>query len=70
MTGLRYETIAVEYYDCVRCYSYYRNVAHGKRKKLLPVVNAHNSDVFPIYDDPPGPIADDYIIDPDYSAEA
>ena len=27
-------------------------------------------DVFPAYDEQPGPSVDDYIIDPDYPAEA
>jgi hypothetical protein len=36
----------------------------------MPVANAPPIDVFPVYDDPPGPIADDYIIDPDFPDEA
>ncbi len=32
----------------------------------MPVANAPPIDVFSVYDDPPGPIAEDYIIDPDY----
>ncbi len=42
----------------------------GIKRKPMPVANAPPSDVFPVYDDLPGPIADDYIIDPDYPDEA
>ena len=38
--------------------------------KPRPLANAPPIDVFPAYDDPPGPRADDYIIDPEYPAEA
>jgi hypothetical protein len=40
------------------------------KRKPRPVANAPPIDVFPAYDEQPGPSADDYIIDPDYPAEA
>ena len=42
----------------------------GIKRKPMPVANAPPIDVFPVYDDPPGTIADDYIIVPDSPAEA
>ncbi len=40
------------------------------KRKPRPVANAPPFDVFPAYDEQPGPRADDYISDPDYPAEA
>jgi hypothetical protein len=40
------------------------------KRKPRPLANAPPIDVFPAYDDLPGPCADDYIIDPEYPAEA
>jgi len=40
------------------------------KRKLRPVANAPSIDVFPAYDEQPGPSADDYIRDPDYHTEA
>jgi len=40
------------------------------KRKPRPVANAQPIDVFPAYDEQPGPSADDYIRDPDYPAEA
>ena len=40
-----------------------------KRKPRL-TVNAPPIDVFPAYDEQPGPNTDDYISDPDYPAKA
>ncbi len=60
-------------------------IARGKRKKKKilkhlglwavkrkpqPVANAPPIDVFPAYDEQPGPSSDDYIRDPEYPAEA
>ena len=39
------------------------------KRKPRPLANAPPIDVFPAYDDPPGPGADDYVIDPQYPAE-
>jgi len=39
-------------------------------RKPHPVANAPPIDVFPSYDDPPGPSTDEYIQDPQYPAEA
>jgi hypothetical protein len=39
------------------------------KRKPLPVANAPPIDVFPAYDEQPGPRADDYIADPDYPAD-
>ena len=39
------------------------------KRKPRPLANAPPIDVFPAYDDPPGPDADDYVIDPQYPAE-
>ena len=40
------------------------------KRKPRPRANAPPIDVFPAYDEQPGPSADDYIINPDYPAEA
>ena len=40
------------------------------KRKPRPVANAPPIDVFPAYDEQPGPSMDDYIIDPDYPEEA
>jgi hypothetical protein len=40
------------------------------KRKSRPVANAPPIDVFPAYDEQSDPRADDYIIDPDYPAEA
>ena len=40
------------------------------KRKPRPRANAPPLDVFPLYDEPPGPSADDYIIDPEYPTEA
>ena len=40
------------------------------KRKPPPLANAPPIDVFPAYDQPPAPTADDYLIDPDYPAEA
>ena len=40
------------------------------KRKPQPVANAPPIDVFPAYDEQPGPSADDYIADPDYPAGA
>jgi len=40
------------------------------KRKPRPLANAPPINVFPAYDDSPGPGADDYIIDPEYPAEA
>jgi len=40
------------------------------KRKPRPVANAPPIDVFPAYDEQPGPSADDYTSDPDYPAEA
>ncbi len=65
-------------------YGFYSNVARGKRKKKKilkhlglwdvkrkprPVANAPPVDVFPAYDEQPGPSSDDYIRDPEYPAD-
>ena len=42
----------------------------GIKRKPMPVENVPPIDVFTVYDDPPGPSADDYIRDPDYPVEA
>jgi hypothetical protein len=39
------------------------------KRKPRPVANAPPIDVFPAYDEQPGPRADDYIADPDYPAD-
>ena len=39
------------------------------KRKPRPVANAPPFDVFPAYDEQPGPSADDYISDPDYPAD-
>jgi hypothetical protein len=39
------------------------------KRKPLPRANAPPVDVFPAYDDQPGPCADDYIRDPQYPAD-
>jgi hypothetical protein len=38
--------------------------------KPMPVANGPPIDIFPVYDDSPGPTANDYIVAPDYPAEA
>lgn len=40
------------------------------KRKPRPFANAPPIDVFPAYDEQPEPSVDDYIIDPDYTAEA
>lgn len=40
------------------------------KRKPRPVANAPPIDIFPAYDQQPGPSAHDYIADPDYAAEA
>ena len=40
------------------------------RVKPRPVANAPPSDLFPAYDEQPGPCVDDYLTDPNYPAEA
>ena len=40
------------------------------KQKPRPTGNAPPIDIFPVYDEHPEPRADDYIIDPEYSAEA
>jgi hypothetical protein len=40
----------------------------GIKRKPMPVANAPPIDVFPVYNEQPEPIVDDYIIDPDYPA--
>jgi hypothetical protein len=40
------------------------------KRKPRPVANAPPIDVFPAYDEQPGPSSDDYIRDPAYPAEA
>ena len=40
------------------------------KRKPSPRANAPPIDVFPAYDDQPGPCADDYIRDPQYPEEA
>jgi len=40
------------------------------KRKPRPVANAPPGDLFPAYDEQPGPCIDDYITDPDYLAEA
>jgi hypothetical protein len=40
------------------------------KRKPRPRANAPPIDVFPVYDEQPGPSADDYIIDPEYPVEA
>ena len=40
------------------------------KRKLSPVANAPPIDVFPVYDEQPGPNANDYIVDPEYPVEA
>jgi hypothetical protein len=40
------------------------------KRKPRPVANAPPIDVFPAYDEQPGPSADDYIMDPQYPADA
>jgi len=39
------------------------------KRKPLAIANAPPIDVFPTYDEQPGPSTDDYIRDPDYPAE-
>ena len=68
-----------------RYYGFYSNVARGKRKKKKilqhlglwdvkrkprPVANAPPIDVFPAYDEQPGPSAGDLIRVPDYLSVA
>jgi len=40
------------------------------RRKPRPVANGPPIDIFPAYDEQPGPSSDDYIQDPQYPAEA
>ena len=40
------------------------------KRKPRPVANSPPGDLFPAYDEQPGPSVDDYIIDPDYPEEA
>ncbi|MFH1878092.1 MAG: hypothetical protein ABH883_04735 [Candidatus Omnitrophota bacterium] len=40
------------------------------KRKPRPRANAPPIDVFPVYNERPGPSADDYIVDPEYPAEA
>ena len=40
------------------------------KRKPRPVANAQPVDVFPVYDEQPGPNTDEYIQDPQYPAEA
>ena len=40
------------------------------KRKPRAVANGPPIDVFPAYDEQPGPRADDYIRDPEYPAEA
>ena len=40
------------------------------KRKPRPVANSPPDDLFPTYDEHPGPSVDDYIIDPDYPDEA
>ena len=40
------------------------------KQKPSPVANAPPIDVFPVYDEQPGSGTDDYIVDPQYPAEA
>ncbi len=40
------------------------------KRKPRPTANAPSIDVFPAYDEQPGPNTDDYIRNPDYHAEA
>ena len=42
----------------------------GIKRNPMPVGNAPPFDVFPVYDDPPGSIADVYMINTDYPAYA
>ncbi len=39
------------------------------KRKPRPVANAPPIDVFPAYDEQPGPSSDDYIRDPEYPAD-
>ena len=41
----------------------------GCQAQAAAVANAPPIDVFPAYDEQPGPRADDYIADPDYPAD-
>ena len=40
------------------------------KRKPRPTANAPPIDVFTVYDEQPGPSADDYIVDPEYPAKA
>ena len=40
------------------------------KRKPRPVANSPPGDLFPAYEEQPGPTVDDYIIDPDYPEEA
>jgi len=40
------------------------------KRKPRPVANGPPGDLFPAYDEQPGPCIDDYLTDPDYPAEA
>jgi hypothetical protein len=40
------------------------------KRKPQPLANAPPIDILPLYDDPPGPSADDLIIDPQYPVES
>ena len=40
------------------------------KRKPRPTANAPPIDDFPVYDEQPGPRADDYIVDPEYPVEA
>ena len=39
------------------------------KRKPMPRANAPPIDVFPAYDQPPAPTADDYLADPDYPVD-
>ena len=45
-------------------------VGWNVKRKPRPMANAPPLDVFPAYDEQPGPSTDNYIRDPDYPAEA
>ena len=42
---------------------------YARSARTVNVANAPPIDVFPAYDEQPGPRADDYIADPDYPAD-
>jgi hypothetical protein len=40
------------------------------KRKPHPTANAPPIDIFQVYDEQPGPIVDDYLVDPQYPDEA